>query len=175
MQVINIISFMVQNETIVDILETEGRRSPNLVFTSTRLIIIRNLYGKIMDILMTFAVCAFIFIYPGTFLVGVIRTMLIIIPVILVLIVIGAIFVSKSGKIAESYRKATLESLLSLKHEEIAYSQIEKIEFTFNKNELKLFFVAGRTEKKDFRIVGTMYQQNLDLLNSLFPGKVFVK
>jgi hypothetical protein len=167
---------MFQNETIVGSLESKDRTGHTLVFTSARIIILKN--RKATTIIDKFAIffviisCFFIFV--GPFLLGIITSLIVGVPAIIVCAGIAAYADSRAQKTKKDYRNVTLESLLSLNHEEIDYSQIEKVELMGYT--AKLFYIApsGNRKKKQFGLEGTMYEQDVALLKRVLPNKVSV-
>ena len=97
------------------------------------------------------------------------------IPIFVFRSLIEAITTAKAQKTIEGYRRVTVESLLSVNHEEITYSQIEKVEVKYKKDKLKFFYVdpTRGIKKKQFSIE-IINQQDLELLNSVLPSKVIV-
>jgi hypothetical protein len=165
----------VQAENIVDILESKKKFGYLLAFTSTRIIILKNPNRAIHRVAETlFAISFLIGIYIFGLVVGVTA------------FIIGATFTAiyyfKANKTIKVYRKTPIEGLLRMKHEEINYSQVEKVVFWW---ERKLFggefvqhldfsyIISGRGKKeKRFEIDGTMYHANLEMLDTVLCGKV---
>jgi hypothetical protein len=147
------------NEGILEILESG---SQSLIFTSRRLIIMIN-RGAAVGSGIGIVIMIVLIISVG-YLIGLILG--------LVATVIIGVLVGKP----KDYSKVSVESILSMNHEEIYYPQVEKVEL--KKSKLKFFYVVygGARKKKQFIIKnGSLHQRNLALLNSVLPGRVIEK
>jgi hypothetical protein len=146
------------NEGILAILESGAQ---SLIFTSRRLIIMKNrgaVAGSAIGIVIMVVLIIF-FGYIIGLIVGLVAT-----------VIIGVLI----GK-PKDFSKVSVESILSMNHEEINYPQVEKVELKYGS--LKFFYVYGGARmKKQFVIKnGSLHQQNLALLNSVLPGRVIEK
>jgi hypothetical protein len=152
---------MFQNEAVLGFLDSTDLSGQNLVITSTRVIILKNRTARIGGIIGV--ILAVILVYLLGIIVG-----------FIIGLGIVAVILKLTSK-PKDYRKVSIESLLSLDHEEINYPQIEKVEL--KKNKVKFFYVVQgeRRKKKQWQINGALYQQNLDLLNKVLFDKLIIK
>jgi hypothetical protein len=180
----------VQTENIVDILESTKQLGHILVFTSTRIIILKNRNRAISNIapLLVFISIVFsFFLFRGDSMFGLVigpfwvgafwgGAIGVVVPFFIYLI-----FSIKADKIVKELSKVPIGSLLRMKHEEVTYSQVEKVVFWGEKKlNGKLvqhlgfsYIISGKGKKeKRFDIEGTMYQENLEMLNTVLCGKV---
>jgi hypothetical protein len=152
---------MSSDENVQGILDSTDISGQSLVFTSTRLIVIKNrgaaTAGSIGVILMVLLI-VFFGIFIG-----------------LILGFIAILLTSKLTGKPKDYSKVSVESLLSMSQEVINYPQIEKVEI--KKNKLKFFYImyGGDRKNKQLAFNPSLYQQNLDLLNRVLFGKVIAK
>jgi hypothetical protein len=148
-----------QNEGILAILESG---SQSLIFTSRRLVIMKN-RGAAVGGAIGVVIMVVLVILLG-YLIGLVLG--------LVATVIIGVLIGKPN----DFSKVSVESILSMNHEEINYPQVEKVEL--KQGRLKFFYVVygGARKKKQFIIKnGSLHQQNLALLNSVLPGRVIEK
>jgi hypothetical protein len=175
----------VQAENIVEILESTKQLGHILVFTSTRIIILKNRNKALSNIAPLLVYISFFFAFflfrrdslyglvIGPFWVGAIGTIF--------AFSIALIYRFKADKTVKDYSKAPIESLLRMKHEEVTYSQVEKVVFWWEKKlncklvqhlDFSYILSNGGKKEKRFVIEGTMYQENLEMLNTVLGGKV---
>ena len=152
---------MSQAENVVGILELDDITGRRLIFTSARVIIMKN-RGAAAGGAIGIIIMVLLIIFLG-WLIG------------FILGFVAALVIGKLAGKPKDYSRVTVESLLSMNHEEINYPQIEKVEL--KKNRLKFFYVVygGDRKKKQFAIHRSLYQQNLDLLGKVLFDKIIVK
>jgi hypothetical protein len=159
-----------QAENVLGYIQVFDTSGQTLVFTTTRLIVVKNRATKIGSNIAVIlgVICLFFIGILAMPYVGVLGGMVVggIVTFILVSVIVALTHKSID------YCKVSVASILCMSHDEIDYTQIEKVEV--DKKKVTFFYVTqGEQRKKKWKFL--YCPKNLDVLNNALSGKIILK
>jgi hypothetical protein len=158
-----------EDEKVIESIES-GVSNKSLVFTTNRVMMVRNrswlatgFFWVLVGILASFVVYIFYRSYIGA---------------ILTLIMFAVLGKVASRTHSEDFNKASLESILSIEHQEINYNQIEKVEMRSGPRWATFFYTDSNGKKKTMVFTidnGDRYEHLVDVTRKILQDKVLVK